>query len=312
VVYRDAVKLSPNAGGKYELKPGNNLLGVLVTGTNEAYVDFKYFNVIYSGLSIDPPSLDAEINKEYTFTARMENPPANTKFTWSIDDVVSASASPNTLKTTFKSDGTHIITVKSLDSSGKEIGQAKSIVTIKSASGFKLEDLQKMSHLGGTMEATVNLLDWQASGQAQMKSMIGYNFPLWRELPKQPNLKLTWNGTTFKGNSVDPADPKSTHEVSGTVSADGQTLLTLSYKGLWKAPTNSAGYSEYLVQTVTLRNVPLSKIPNPAGIGFFGAGGSWAGEATFQDTWYLKDKKYMEKSLVSIEKLNGLRFTFSP
>jgi len=51
-IYRDGVALQWDASGKFELNPGNNLLGICIikqvgTSTKYKYVDFKYLNVVY-------------------------------------------------------------------------------------------------------------------------------------------------------------------------------------------------------------------------------------------------------------------------
>ena len=48
-MFRDGVELAADADGAFQLKPGNNLLGILIStdlnGELE-YVDFQYFNII--------------------------------------------------------------------------------------------------------------------------------------------------------------------------------------------------------------------------------------------------------------------------
>jgi hypothetical protein len=315
--YRDGVKLPWDEKGNYKLLPGNNKLGIAVFGKvagKSQYIDFKYFNVIFAGLGIDPPTLNGEINKEYTFTAKMNNPPVNTRFSWTVDGAIAQNTTANTLKTTFKSEGTHALVVKALDGAGKEIGQAKSVVNIKSAAGFKLEDLQKMTSLKGNFEAQVSLKDWQASGQNNSQSTLNFNFPMVHQ-GAQSKLKIAWNGVSFSGSSTDAVDPNASHNVSGTVSADGLTLLTLTYKYQYKTTLpNSAGYTQDTLETITLGNVPLSKMVSDSGPGI----GHWndlldfKAEATYRDTWYLKDKVFSEKTLTSVDKLTGAHFTFLP
>jgi hypothetical protein len=317
LTYRDGVELPWDDKGNYKLLPGNNKLGIRVAGKiagKSQFIDFKYINVTFTGLAIDPPTLSGEINKEYTFTAKMNNPPPNTRFSWNVDGSVAQNTTANTLKTAFKSEGTHTLIVKALDGAGKEIAQAKSVVNIKSAAGFKLEDLQKMTGLKGNFEAQVSMKDWQASGQNISQSTLGFSFPMVHQ-GAQSKLKISWNGASFSGSTTDAMDPNATHNVSGTVSADGLTLLTLTYKYQYKTTVpNSAGYTQDTAETITLAKVPLSKMVSDSGPGI----GHWndlldfTAEVTYRDTWYLKDKVFSEKTLSSINKLTGTHFTFLP
>jgi hypothetical protein len=299
--YRDGVALPWDDKGNYKLLPGNNKLGICVWGKingEEKYIDFKYFNVTFTGLAIDPSILNGEINKEYTFTAKMNSPPPNTRFIWSVDGSAAQNTNTNTLKTAFKFEGPHTVVVKALDGSGKEIAQAKSQVNIKSAAGFKLEDLQKMTGLKGKFEAQVSMKDWQASGQNISQSTLNFNFPMVHQ-GAQSKIKIDWNGASFSGSTTDVVDPNATHNVSGTVSADGLKLLTLNYKYQYKTTVpNSAGYTQDTLETITLSNVPLSKIASDSGPGI-GHGGDlvdFTAGATYRDTWYLKDKLFSEKT----------------
>jgi hypothetical protein len=135
-VYRDGENLVPDDKRNYDLKPGNNKLGMHIQGKvddNWKYIDFKYVNVIYGGLAIDPLTLDGEVNKEYTFTVKADNPPANARYSWSVDNIVLQTDGQKTFKTTFKTTGKHIVLLKLLDASGKELEKAQATANIKDA-----------------------------------------------------------------------------------------------------------------------------------------------------------------------------------
>ena len=89
--------------------------------------------MIYGGLAIDPLTLDGEINKEYTFTVKADNPPANARYSWVVDNAILQTDAQKTFKTTFKTTGKHIVQVKLLDASGKELQKAQSTANIKDA-----------------------------------------------------------------------------------------------------------------------------------------------------------------------------------
>jgi hypothetical protein len=219
--------------------------------TKSKYVDFKYINVSYSDLAIDPVTLDGQVNKEYSFTANMKNPPANSKFTWFVDDTAVQGATPNTLKTTFKTAGKHTVTVKVLDGTGKELAKAQSTANIGNltTTANNLALIQKY----GYMEASV-----------MTNSLIHeynlYNKPI--DVDKQTNVAfwtlytpITWDGVKFSGTRTDtPMGVTATETLSGTVSPDGNTLLTLTSK----LQTDSA--IEHKTVTMVLQNVPLSYV----------------------------------------------------
>ena len=259
-VYRDGVRLTANVTGndwKYPLNPGLNKMGMYIEGkvnNKWKYINFEHFDVISGNLSIDPPALDGEVNKEYTFTAKMDTPPANSKFTWSVDDVSAQAATSNTLKATFKTSGAHTVLLKALDSTGKEIGQAKSVVTVKSApsastSPNNLAILQKY----GYVEASVNT-------SSQVHEYNKYNKP--PDVDKQANVNfwtiytpLTWDGVKFSGTKTDNLMGSTAVEaLSGTVSPDGNTILTLT------SHLQIDSTIEHHTVNMVFQNIPLTYI----------------------------------------------------
>lgn len=142
-VFRDGVQLNWDANNNYELLPGINKLGIYIIGMVDEkdkdgnpikvakFIDFKYLKILFSGLSIDPPSLAAgELNKVYTFTAKIEKAPENTKFEWAIDGTVVPESTGNTFLTAFASEGDHTISVRLLDKTGQEIAVTNAVATI--------------------------------------------------------------------------------------------------------------------------------------------------------------------------------------
>ena len=71
-------------------------------------------------------------------------------------------------------------------------------------------------------------------------------------------INITWSGTSFSGSRA----PKSyfSDEISGTVSSDGNTLVTLDYKSHYISTDTSSGVPWIIEETIEIRlqNVPIS------------------------------------------------------
>ena len=131
--WRNGVLL-PTKGERIELEPGKNVIGVLVSKAvqgKQEYVDFKYINVTFGALTIEPEALDGEVNKDYTFTAKTESPPDNARYDWFIDGDNVKSGPANTLTTKFKSADSYSIEAKLFDKDGKEIASGEAQASIK-------------------------------------------------------------------------------------------------------------------------------------------------------------------------------------
>jgi hypothetical protein len=281
---------------------------------------------VASNLRINPASLNGEPGKNYIFNAVIDNIPSGVRFNWLIDGTSKLNTTDSSFATSFASEGNYTIKVSMLDSNGKEMKTAQAAVKIQKPASlsttpanlaFTLQDFQKMTHLGGSADAQVTFKESSYQGTtSERTSQQGFvfMFPSAHQ-GAQSNLKITWNGTSFSGISVDTVESDVTHIVSGMVSPDGQTLVTLSYQFHYKITTpNSAGYTEDMVQTLTLHNIPLAKITSDfgPGIGYWSSTGSGTAEGNWRDTWYYKDKIFSDKNLVSIDKLTGCHFAFLP
>lgn len=135
-VYVNGNKLTANEDKYYELQPGDNHLGIYIAGkVNDSflYVDFKYINVVYSDLAIDPENIKGEVDKEYTFKAVTTSPFSNPRYEWSINGSVKQTGANSSFSTKFTQKGEYTLTLKLKDSGGKEIGTASSKVTIEAA-----------------------------------------------------------------------------------------------------------------------------------------------------------------------------------
>jgi hypothetical protein len=239
-VYRDGVKLTSNSKREFELAPGNNLLGIYVVGRigignscTWEYVDFKYINVIYSGLSIDPATLDGEPDKQYTFTAKADSPPAGAHYDWYVDGNRLQSDPATGFAVSFKAEGGYQLSVKLVDNAGKEIQEAQATAAIKAAaSGGSggLAELQKTRFFRTNMTCDRFLFN-EVTPNASRQFSMGRDYPV----PSQGDfMAIAWSGASFSGNSVNQSwvgdsRAKLTHAVKGTVAADGRSLLSLEY-----------------------------------------------------------------------------------
>lgn len=111
------------------LKPGKNKLGYYIYSWLEnskdadgkyydKFIDFKWFNVYYMPLTINPNPLVGEPNTEYKFTARSKGAaPASAKYTWNFGDgsVPLTVINDSTAKHTFTSEGTFKVKVELFD-----------------------------------------------------------------------------------------------------------------------------------------------------------------------------------------------------
>lgn len=136
----------PLATGQFVvLKPGANILGYEIDGYRveskdklgnyyHKYIDFKWFNVIYIPLFIEPYRLKGEPDKEYKFTARTKGAaPKNAKYVWDFGD--------GSAKTTIQNDsiamhkytkeGDYTVKIELFDESNKLLNKAEDIATIR-------------------------------------------------------------------------------------------------------------------------------------------------------------------------------------
>jgi hypothetical protein len=272
-VYREGKDLTFDASGNYELKPGNNLLGICVYGTVDTkpkYVDFQYINVIYNGLSIEPRNLKGDVNKDYTFTAKIEIPMEKARCDWYINDKLFQSGSGTALTTKFAAEGAYTIIARYFDKDGKEISSASVIANIgKIASPTPLQNnmaiLQKTTHarFSVTMEVTENNSNYKAGTHTSNTRVSTIAAPY--GVLDNGNIPITWSGLSFTGKSDYMVGKSSqrTHEISGTASADGKTLnVKYSYQ---RKDIEGTVYQYSETVGFELSNVPLNVLISSAG-----------------------------------------------
>jgi len=190
-IYRDGEKLAFDKDFNITLKPGNNLLGFYSAKKSnnvEKYVDFKYINVIYTGLAITPDPLVGETGKEYTFTASMEVKAADIHYEWMVNNALRDSKAEPSFTYTFPTKGDHTVSVKAF-SGNKELGKDDARVTMIDPVIVKLspEILEGEPNIEYTFDATLeNMPDgtifhtWYVNGVQKQSST-------------SPNVKLTFN-----------------------------------------------------------------------------------------------------------------------
>jgi hypothetical protein len=97
-----------------------------------------------------------------------------------------------------------------------------------------------------------------ASGEKTADSLFTYNIP-WYPQPKDPDLAITWSGTSFTGKQ-DTGRNKG--EVKGAVSADGKVLTSLEWINQ-DYNDNGTANSPWKTETTTiikLQNVPIPQL----------------------------------------------------
>ena len=233
-IYRDGGLLPKDAKFNIDLNPGDNKLGIYVqkeVGNAFKYVDFQYINVIYNGLTIDPPILNGDVNKDYTFTAKTDSPPpAQTKYEWSVNGKQVQSSANDKLTTKFPNEDTYTVSVKQLDGTGRELQSAEATANIKKA-------VAAPAGIGDTRFVRFWTKVDNSGGN-------DYGFGV-------SNIPITWNGSTFSGNysgpSLAPGNTTAVSQISGTVSADGKTIVKLSYSDqtTWDEKTTVDNNVEY-------------------------------------------------------------------
>lgn len=123
---------------RINLKPGRNFLGFYIKskkGSIDTYVDFKWINLNYSILTIDPDPLKGITNRDYTLYGRTNGGlPSSSKFVWNFGDNTPEVTKNNdsTVVHKFEYPGDYIISVKLYDNAdNKEVATAYGSARIK-------------------------------------------------------------------------------------------------------------------------------------------------------------------------------------
>ena len=275
-IYRDGKVLPYDADFNIALIPGNNLLGIYIKGKvnvgtaqeSKEYVDFKYINVFYGEMTLSPASQQMEPDISRTFNLVLpEAAPQGSYFEWYVDGVLKQSGQDYSISVSFPDAGEHIIICKMLDSAGKVLQQAQAtaVVTAKTTTAFTYNNLTALHNMtklrlsvGGRWEVT----RWtKLTGETTDYKFFSHTIPYYN--PGNPDMPITWSETTFSGELITSNSVITrTERVSGTVSADGTTLLSLSYTMTYVSDdlkSNGLWHSEEEI-TIKLENIPIQQL----------------------------------------------------
>ena len=200
-------------------------------------------------LSLSPNMLKGEANKEYTFEALIENMPEGAVYyDWYVNDVQQQSSTSPNVKLTFTQIGEFKVSVKVI-ANGKELGKTEINVTIE-----KLSNNLPILQQNGFFEASINM---RGVNHIYDKNSSP------KDIDKEENVyfwtmatPITWDDTKFSGtrSSKDAAGTKMNQTIAGTVSKDGNTLLTLSCSLKVEATDQSTSV------TIEMQNIPLNYV----------------------------------------------------
>jgi hypothetical protein len=268
LTFRDSVPLPWDNKMMVELKPGANLLGFEIL-SNDEYVDFQYYNVTCNvptaGLTVKPATQEAVPNQTIVFDLELKSAaPSGSHFEWFVDGVFKQKDGFG-INVSFPAPGTHTITAKLVDASGKVLAEGQGTAVIKAPatptlSGNNLMALQQMKTFSGNLQ-----------GQCSYKEKTVFSFiqlPMpystWKHI-----FDITWNGTSFSGtNAIPIADGTETNTLNGTVSSDGKTITSL----IWTYSRKSTVTTSYGLSTqdnayrIELKNIPVSNLVSTSGM----------------------------------------------
>jgi hypothetical protein len=258
------IDVSEGSGKGYIiLKPGLNKIGIYVyskiTGAVDnngnlldLFVDFKWFNVYYSKLYIDPNPIVAEPGDEVKITARPEGTaPANAKYVWNFGDGSKEVTVKNDsiVKHKFSKEGEYTVTVDLYDNSiNSLVGHATADADI--ANGI-LSRLQKYQWISIDFNA-----DFESNNEIVSFSVLMVdNQPPFGSTQRCP---LVWNGANFSttfdyswelfsGEKV-----HTTGTITGSMSANGMIMRTLTAHETSFYPESNDNY----LYDISVKDVP--------------------------------------------------------
>jgi hypothetical protein len=134
-----------------------------------------------------------------------------------------------------------------VDGAGKDIQTAEAAVVIKASTAGVSAGVGISAGIVGVFI----LDDWESSTHTTDEQSLTFSVPAF-----ESQINITWSGNSFSGTSVDQQTfevwTEAVDAVSGTLSSDGKTLLTLDYTYHYKnAKKDSSG-------TFKLVNIPFA------------------------------------------------------
>jgi len=240
------------------LRNGKNHLGFYIMGmkaTGSYYVDFKWLDINYNVLYVNPASLKGIPNTDYTFYAiTYKSIPSSAKLVWNFGDNTPEVTKLNdtTIVHKFQYDGTYTVSVKLTDNStGTLIGSAYSTATISSNYSTLFIDPE---HLYG-----------QPNTAYQFKARTDKDLP--------PNVKFVWDFGDGSPEITKINDTTVTYTYTSTTNRDYNIFVQM-----YDNSTNTYIKSAYA--TVTIASGTLATIKNSAWVGL-----DFIGDFTFSGAW---------------------------
>lgn len=248
------------------LKPGLNKLGFYIYGWRsgsqynngeyiDKFIDFKWFKVYNSKLTIEPNPVEADLDEEIEFEALFEGSlPASVKYVWDFGDGKKKRtvSNDNTITYQYSKEGNFEITLELYDNNKNQlIDKVTAQATIVKMSS-DLAKLKRSKHVDvrSSFDYYASKREYEHSGSFQYI--------------RRSTDKIQWTGNSFtlthNYEDTDDTGYKAiwTETVSGTVSNDARKLLIFTldskrdyyYSNEWRT-TN--------VEKITLTDVSISK-----------------------------------------------------
>ena len=233
---------SPSAKGiaKVKLNKGSTKLGFYITGAKnnvyENYIDFKWINVFYSNMTIDPNPLNGNINTEYTFTAKTQGtlPPNATKYVWNFGDTTAdvIITGSTTAKHTFTKEGSFTVSLKLYDNVTNQL-LASAASTINILTSFTNEIL-------ATQTVKIVLTGVVVYDKYYPNSTINYIYenPIINKNYERNSQTISWSGLSFSINYTYKFPPfegytgqdtlTATGTINGSISQDGKNISNIT------------------------------------------------------------------------------------
>ena len=260
------VSVYERAGVSYVLlKPGKNLLGFYVLGWRSGkvdknnndinyFVDFKWMNIYYSSLSIDPNPIVGEPKKDIVITALPKgSAPKNVKYIWDFGDGTKPVTVNNDsiVKHKFNKEGDYMVEVQMIDASTDKL-MGFATAEAKIASGI-LGELQKCQWVS---------IDFNASIKSNNEIVSFSVLMLDNEPPLGSKEKhaIKWSGTSFSVSYeysyrtlLDDNLVNTKGTISGEVSANG-----LEVKSINGTQTSIENNEDKWLNTISAKNIPYN------------------------------------------------------
>ena len=250
---------------KIKLGPGTTKLGFYICGAknsnSENYVDFKWINVFYSNMTIDPNPLNGNINTEYTFTAKTQGtlPPNATKYVWNFGDGTAdvTVTGSTTAKHTFTKEGSFTVSLKLYDNVTNQV-LASAASTVNILTSFTNEIL-------ATQSAQIVFTGVVIYDKYYPNSTIKYIYqnPIMNKSYERNSQTISWSGLSFTINYTYKFPPfegytgqdtlTATGTINGSISQDGKNISNITAHEKVTHKINQA----YTDLTIVIHDIPF-------------------------------------------------------